>query len=70
MTAPGIHLYVSNELDSMVTRFDRRSDGTLVARATISTLPSEFHGQNETGEITVHPSGRYVFGSNRGQDRS
>ncbi|WP_339106325.1 lactonase family protein [Haloterrigena salinisoli] len=64
----GDQLYVINELDSTVTRFDRRSDGTLVDQETISTLPNEFHGQNKTAEIAVHPSGRYVFGSNRGQD--
>ncbi|NUB93779.1 lactonase family protein [Haloterrigena sp. SYSU A121-1] len=64
----GDQLYVINELDSTVTRFDRRSDGSLVAQVTVSTLPNEFYGQNKSAEIAVHPSGRYVFASNRGQD--
>lgn len=64
----GDQLYVINELDSTVTCFNRHADGTLVEQATISTLPDDFCGQNKTAEIAVHPSGRYVFGSNRGQD--
>lgn len=64
----GEQLYVINELDSTVTCFDRHSDGTLVEQATSSTLPTDFHGQNKTAEIAMHPSGTYLFGSNRGQD--
>ena len=34
----------------------------------ISTLPKDFRGQNDDAEIEVHPSGRFLYGSNRGHD--
>jgi 6-phosphogluconolactonase len=35
---------------------------------TVSTLPEGFSGQNTCAEVAVHPSGRFVYGSNRGDD--
>jgi 6-phosphogluconolactonase (cycloisomerase 2 family) len=34
----------------------------------VSTLPSTFTGDNTGAEIFAAPSGRFVFGSNRGHD--
>ena len=34
----------------------------------ISTLPSDFTGNNTTAEIAVAPSGKFVYGSNRGHN--
>ena len=34
----------------------------------IPTLPPSFTGRNTTAEIAVAPSGRFVYGSNRGHD--
>jgi 6-phosphogluconolactonase len=31
-------------------------------------LPSDFSGRNSCADIHVHPSGRFVYGSNRGHD--
>jgi len=64
----GDRAYLINELDSTVTVLRRKSDGTLTERATVSTLPPEFAGDNKTAEIAVHPSGKFVYGSNRGLD--
>jgi 6-phosphogluconolactonase len=64
----GERAYLINELDSTVTVLRRESDGTLTEGATVSTLPSEFEGDNKTAEIAVHPSGEFVYGSNRGLD--
>ncbi len=64
----GDKAYLINELDSTVVTFDRHSDGTLSRKSKISTLPEEFDGSNKTAEIAVHPSGQFVFGSNRGHD--
>ncbi|CDK39036.1 6-phosphogluconolactonase [Halorubrum sp. AJ67] len=64
----GERAYLINELDSTVTVLNRESDGTLTERASVSTLPAEFEGDNKTAEIAVHPSGKYVYGSNRGLD--
>ena len=35
---------------------------------TISTLPAGFAGNSTCAEVQVHPSGRFVYGSNRGHD--
>jgi 6-phosphogluconolactonase (cycloisomerase 2 family) len=32
----------------------------------VPTLPPDFKGQNTTAEIGIAPSGRFVYGSNRG----
>jgi 6-phosphogluconolactonase len=62
-------VYVVNENDSTVTTFTFDAErGRLDTRGTVSTLPDGFSGQNTTAEITVHPSGRFVYASNRGHD--
>ncbi|HLN33618.1 MAG TPA: lactonase family protein [Gemmataceae bacterium] len=61
--------YVINELQSTVTAF--RYDpahGVLKAVQTISTLPMGFTGESSTAEVQVHPSGKFLYGSNRGHD--
>ncbi|HJT78528.1 MAG TPA: lactonase family protein [Gemmataceae bacterium] len=65
----GRHAYVTNELSSTVTAFRYDPDhGTLTTIQTISTLPKGFKGTNTTAEIAVHPSGKFLYDSNRGQD--
>ena len=61
--------YVINELDSTITtyRFDS-SSGELKPLQVITTLPPSFTGNSTTSEIAVAPSGRFVYGSNRGHD--
>lgn len=64
----GQFAYVINELQSTLTAF--RYDaarGALEAIHTISTLPAPLEG-NTTAEVQVHPSGRFIYGSNRGHD--
>lgn len=65
----GKFLYSINELNSTVTayRYDP-SKGILTEVQTVSTLPEGFSGTNTTAEIQVHPSGRFLYGSNRGHD--
>jgi len=65
----GTYAYVLNELDSTLTAFtydDTR--GTLREAQTISTLPEGFKGTNHCADLHVSPSGRFVYGSNRGHD--
>ena len=65
----GAHAYVVDELSNTVSRFDwNASTGTLEQRQTISTLPADSRDFNTTAEIMVHPSGRFVYASNRGED--
>jgi 6-phosphogluconolactonase len=65
----GKHAYVINELDSTITVFDYDADkGALTSIQTISTLPAGYKGQTTTAEVVVHPSGKFVYGSNRGHN--
>jgi len=59
--------YSVNELLSTVTAFGYRK-GSLTEIQTVSTLPDGFAGQNTTAEIRVHPNGRWLYASNRGED--
>jgi 6-phosphogluconolactonase len=61
--------YVINELDSTVSAFDYEPrTGALGPVQTVSTLPAGYDGQNSCADIHVHPSGRFLYGSNRGHD--
>lgn len=62
-------VYVVNELDSTVTlyRYDGER-GALENEQTVSGLPPDFRGQSHAAQIIVHPSGGYVYASNRGHD--
>ena len=65
----GRFAYVINELLSTVTAFRHNAEtGALAEIQTISTLPEGFDGANTTAEVRVHPSGKYLYGSNRGYD--
>jgi 6-phosphogluconolactonase len=61
--------YVIDEIDSTVTalRYDAKI-GALKSLQTVSTLPEGFTGSNSTAEIQVHPSGKFLYGSNRGDN--
>jgi 6-phosphogluconolactonase len=64
----GKWVYVCNEMLSSVTVFAYDAvNGKLEAVQTISTLPEPAAG-NSTAEILVHPSGKFVYCSNRGHD--
>ena len=61
--------YVINELNSTVTAFAYDAEkGVLKEIQAITTLPEGFSGENYPAEIRVHPTGRFVYGSNRGHD--
>jgi 6-phosphogluconolactonase len=61
--------YVINEQGSSVTIYalDRKA-GTLTPLQTVSTLPEDFRATNATAEIKIHPTGRFLYASNRGHD--
>ncbi len=61
--------YLINELGSAITAFEYdKNTGGLSEFQTIGTLPTGFSGLNTTADIHVHPSGKFVYGSNRGHD--
>ena len=65
----GKFVYVLNEMLSSVAalRYDA-ARGALTAVQTTSTLPEGFTGDSSGAEIAVHPSGRFLYTSNRGHD--
>ena len=65
----GRNAYVINELASTVTAFGYDpGKGVLKELQTLSTLPKDFTGTSHTAEVQVHPSGKFLYGSNRGHD--
>ncbi len=65
----GLYAYVINELNSTITAlaYDD-TQGTFTIIQTISTLPIDFQGESYCAEICVAPTGKYLYGSNRGHD--
>jgi 6-phosphogluconolactonase len=65
----GRYAYVINELDSTLTAcaYDAVS-GRLRPIQRLSTIPAGFEGEQSTAAVRVAPSGRFVYGSNRGHD--
>jgi 6-phosphogluconolactonase len=58
-----------NELSSTITSLSwDAAKGRLAAAGSVSSLPAGFSGENSTAEIAVHPNGRFLYGSNRGDD--
>ncbi len=65
----GRFAYVINEMQSTVTAFTYdAARGVLKESQTISTLPENFKGDNSTAEVQVEPQGRFLYGSNRGDN--
>jgi 6-phosphogluconolactonase len=65
----GRYAYIISELHSTVTAFKYESrNGALKEIQTVTTLPNDFKGESTTAEIAVHPSGKFLYGSNRGHD--
>ncbi len=69
LSPSGKFAYVISEMHSTVTALsnDERT-GTLRPLQTISALPKDFTGKNDDAEIQMHPSGRFLYASNRGSD--
>jgi len=65
----GQYVYVINELNNTITLFDYGvAAGTLTARQTIPTLPTEFSGTSNTADLKITPDGKFLYGTNRGHD--
>jgi 6-phosphogluconolactonase len=65
----GKFAYVVGEMGHTVTVFaNDLKNGSLEKLQTISTLPTDFSGRNDDAEIEVHPSGKFLYASNRGHE--
>jgi 6-phosphogluconolactonase len=67
-SADGNFMYVLGELDSSVTVFANDARETFRSIQKISALPAGFSGHNDAAEIAMHPRGRFLYTSNRGDD--
>ncbi len=69
LSPTGKFAYVISEMKSTVTAFSNdEKTGKLHPLQTISALPKDFTGQNDDAEIQMHPSGKFLYASNRGSD--
>jgi 6-phosphogluconolactonase len=65
----GKFAYMLSEVNSTVTIFAYDSkNGSFSTLQTLSTIPKDFTAHNDTAEIVVHPSGKFLYASNRGHD--
>jgi len=67
----GRYAYCVNELDSTVTTYAYDANtGVLSARQILSATPETYTGDSRAAAIVTHPSGRFIYASNRGDDSS
>ena len=65
----GGYAYLINELDSTMTAFRYDRDRCILREIqTLSTLPEDFKGAITCAEVQISPSGKFLYGSNRGHD--
>jgi 6-phosphogluconolactonase len=65
----GKFAYVVDEIAATVTVLSNNAKtGTLHPLQSIATIPKDFTGRNEDAEIHIHPSGKFLYASNRGHD--
>jgi 6-phosphogluconolactonase len=65
----GRHAYAINELDNTIVGYRYEAmDGSLTALQSVSVLPPGFGGDATAAEVSIHPSGKFVYGSSRGPD--
>ena len=61
--------YLINELDSTINVYAfEPARGVLTELQSVPALPPEYCGVSTCAEVQVTPSGRFVYGSNRGHD--
>jgi 6-phosphogluconolactonase len=62
----GKFAYVLTEMATTVTAFSYDANkGALTAIQTAPTLPKDYSGPTEAAEIVMHPSGKFLYASNR-----
>lgn len=65
----GKFVFVVGELNSTATSYalDAKK-GSLKEIGSVSTLPPGYSGRNDVAELAVHPNGKFLYVSNRGND--
>ncbi|PIB28616.1 lactonase family protein [Maribacter sp. 4G9] len=62
----GKYLYVINELNSSITVFEREGS-SYVEKEVHATLSQDFSGESYSADIHLSPDGKFLYGSNRGE---
>ncbi len=60
--------YSINELNGSISAFKIGQNGKLIHLMDISSLPTDFTGENSAADIHIHPSGEFLYVSNRGHN--
>ena len=60
--------YVITELDNQINILGYKGNGILENIAKITSLPDKFKENSYGSEIVLHPSGKYLYASNRGHN--
>jgi 6-phosphogluconolactonase len=64
-------VYAITELSpSVVTLSWNAQQGSLTQLSVVSTLPADFNGVRSGAEIALHPSGKFLYASNRGDSNT
>jgi 6-phosphogluconolactonase len=65
----GRYLYLINELNCTIVAFSFHPvSGEMKELQIVPTLPDGYHGPNSCADLQLTPSGRWLYGSNRGHD--
>jgi 6-phosphogluconolactonase len=64
----GNFMYVLGEMKSSVTVFKNDARETFRRVQQICALPAGFSGRNDAAEIAIHPNGKFLYTSNRGDE--
>ena len=64
----GTKLYLINEVGSSVMAFDVGDDGRLKLISTLPTIDEKFNERNACADIHLGKNGRFLYGSNRGEN--
>ncbi len=65
----GKYAYLIHELNSTMTALAYDADkGTFTELQTLSTIPADYKENNNPAEVKVSPDGKFLYGSNRGQN--
>jgi 6-phosphogluconolactonase len=60
--------YVVNELNNTINVFRLLPKGDLEVIQEVSSLPKGFDGKNSAADLHIHPSGKWIYVSNRGHN--
>lgn len=64
----GKFLYAINELNSTITLFQKDGNNNFYGVETYDTLASDFEGDSYCADIHLSPDGKFLYGTNRGEN--